>query len=359
MIFTLEVNQGIYILSEEEGEIILPSDRGAFLVEDFAKTYVVNGEPAASSSTSTQPTSTTSLGFPLSYPARTNTNPPPGQLLPERPKFTVKKSQGWKKSLVVVEITSSGHVYDKYQVHLALKEENASVNSVEEMLKQQLGFDVCVLDSKQLPIISSETTKGSQFWRGSRKILVAKKCQMSYLRRGKGQKRKSRTEDILDQLKKMVSSEPEEEEDFTEAPFPAPKQSKLQVASRGGVSTQPNTEEEATKIVQSIFKCSICLSQVNLPAAVCASCYAVIGCVPCVEQWNESSTSDSKCPLCRTNTDYALIPMVREIANILGQSIPRSDRAVEIEGSDTDTIPYGCADEEYQLEEDFDLGPML
>lgn len=182
---------------------------------------------------------------------------------------------------------------------------------------------------------------------------------MSYLRRGKGQKRKSRTEDILDQLKKMVSSEPEEEEDFTEAPFPAPKQSKLQVASRGGVSTQPNTEEEATKIVQSIFKCSICLSQVNLPAAVCASCYAVIGCVPCVEQWNESSTSDSKCPLCRTTTDYALIPMVREIANILGQSIPRSDRAVEIEGSDTDTIPYGRADEEYQLEEDFDLGPML
>lgn len=160
MIFKLEVNQGIYILSEEEGEIILPSDRGAFLVEDFAKTYVVNGEPAVSSSTSTQPTSTTSLGFPLSYPARTNTNPPPGQLLPERPKFTVKKSQGWKKSLVVVEITSSGHVYDKYQVHLALKEENASVNSVEEMLKQQLGFDVCVLDSKQLPIISSETTKG-------------------------------------------------------------------------------------------------------------------------------------------------------------------------------------------------------
>ncbi|KAJ7386718.1 hypothetical protein OS493_006730 [Desmophyllum pertusum] len=330
MIFKLEVNQGIYILSEEEGEIILPSDRGAFLVEDFAKTYVVNGEPAVSSSTSTQPTSTTSLGFPLSYPARTNTNPPPGQLLPERPKFTVKKSQGWKKSLVVVEITSSGHVYDKYQVHLALKEENASVNSVEEMLKQQLGFDVCVLDSKQLPIISSETTKGSQFWRGSRKILVAKKCQMSYLRRGKGQKRKSRTEDILDQLKKMVSSETEEEEDFTEAPFPAPKQSKLQVASR-----------------------------VNLPAAVCASCYAFIGCVPCVEQWNESSTSDSKCPLCRTTTDYALIPMVREIANILGQSIPRSDRAVEIEGSDTDTIPYGRADEEYQLEEDFDLGPML
>ncbi|KAJ7389595.1 hypothetical protein OS493_030281 [Desmophyllum pertusum] len=155
---------------------------------------------------------------------------------------------------------------------------------------------------------------------------------MSYLRRGKGQKRKSRTEDILDQLKKMVSSEPEEEEDFTEAPLPAPKQSKLQVASRGDVYTQPNTEEEATKIVQSIFKCSICLSHVNLPAA---------------------------CPLCRTTTDYALIPMVREIANILGQSIPRSDRAVEIEGSDTDTIPYGRADEEYQLEEDFDLGPML
>ncbi|KAJ7386858.1 hypothetical protein OS493_006891 [Desmophyllum pertusum] len=47
--------------------------------------------------------------------------------------------------------------------------------------------------------------------------------------------------------------------------------------------------------------------EVNLPTAVCASFYVVTGCVPCVDQWNESSYSNSKCPLCRTTTDYAHI----------------------------------------------------
>ena len=46
LIFKLEAQQGIYIYSEEEAEIILPSESGTFQVEDFWKTYVVNGEPA-------------------------------------------------------------------------------------------------------------------------------------------------------------------------------------------------------------------------------------------------------------------------------------------------------------------------
>ena len=82
-------------------------------------------------------------------------------------------------------------------------------------------------------------------------------------------------------------------------------------------STEQTVKEEAAKILKPIFKCSICLSECKLPAAACASCYAVIGCVHCLEQWIESSGSLSKCPLCRTTADYALVPLVREIANIL------------------------------------------
>ena len=43
MIFKLEAQHGIYIHSEEEVEIILPLESGTFQVEDFSKTYVVNG----------------------------------------------------------------------------------------------------------------------------------------------------------------------------------------------------------------------------------------------------------------------------------------------------------------------------
>ena len=39
----------------------------------------------------------------------------------------------------------------------------------------------------------------------------------------------------------------------------------------------------------------------------------------CLEQWIESSSSPSKCPLCRTTADYAPVPLVLGIANISGQ----------------------------------------
>ena len=161
---------------------------------------------------------------------------------------------------------------------------------------------------------------GSQFWRGNRKILAAKKSQLSYLRRGKGKKKKSRTDDILDRLRRIVSEPVEEEEDITEIGLAGPshqqtKQVQVQQlpAAAADCSTQQTVEEEAAKILKAIFKCSICLSECKLPAAACASCYAVIGCVHCLEQWIESNSSLSKCPLCRTTADYALVPLVREI----------------------------------------------
>ena len=67
----------------------------------------------------------------------------------------------------------------------------------------------------------------------------------------------------------------------------------------------------------------------------------------------------SKCPLSRTSADYAVIPLVQEIANILGQSVPRSNIEAENNASDTDTIPYGCGDDACYSNDDFDLVPVL
>ena len=51
MIFRLDLNQGIYI-SSEEGEIILPSDTGFYHVEHLEKTYFINGERMSKNSVS-------------------------------------------------------------------------------------------------------------------------------------------------------------------------------------------------------------------------------------------------------------------------------------------------------------------
>ena len=49
--------------------------------------------------------------------------------------------------------------------------------------------------------------------------------------------------------------------------------------------------------------------------------------------------------------NYVVIPVLCEISNLIGTSIPNSGEEAGA-GSDTDTIPYG-------EEEDLDLRPML
>ena len=94
---------------------------------------------------------------------------------------------------------------------------------------------------------------GSQFWRGNRKILEAAKSQLSYLRRGKGKRKKSRTDNILDRLRRIVSEPAEEEEkekDITETGLAVPshqqtKQVQVQQppAAAADCSTQQTVEE--------------------------------------------------------------------------------------------------------------------
>ena len=71
-------------------------------------------------------------------------------------------------------------------------------------------------------------------------------------------------------------------------------------------------EQEVAKVLKSIFKCSICLNTVCLPAAACASCYAVMGYIPCVEQWYASSAEPHQVPLLITLSDgcYAEFPVI-------------------------------------------------
>ena len=81
----------------------------------------------------------------------------------QRPSFTTStRKVQWKKTLVVVEIVPSGAMSEQFQVHLSLTEDTASVDEVQntEMLEQQLGFKVILLDSKHLPFMSGETSKG-------------------------------------------------------------------------------------------------------------------------------------------------------------------------------------------------------
>ena len=60
----------------------------------------------------------------------------------------------WRKSLVVVDMLPSGEIREKFQVYMSLAEET-SVDEVQRLLKQQLGFEVILLDAN-----TSSTDRG-------------------------------------------------------------------------------------------------------------------------------------------------------------------------------------------------------
>ena len=74
------------------------------------------------------------------------------------------------------DVLSSGAISNKFQVHLSLTQETASVDEVQNMLKEQLGFDVILLNSKHLPVMSGETTKGKPSSYNSKSFSRVKKA---------------------------------------------------------------------------------------------------------------------------------------------------------------------------------------
>ena len=165
MVFRLE-SQGIFIHSQD-GEISLPDDDGKFHIDalDAQKKYIVNGNPVAViPSIPSLSQSPIAMPIPIPYQnERSRLNPPPGI---KRPRFTTSststaaKTFTWKKAFIVVDIDTKGAVTEKFQIHLVLQEETATVEKIQEQLKGQLGYEVNLLDSKHLPILSNDMTKG-------------------------------------------------------------------------------------------------------------------------------------------------------------------------------------------------------
>lgn len=162
--------------------------------------------------------------------------------------------------------------------------------------------------------------------------MAVKTDQAANIRKKQSLKRKKPC-DFLEELKKLVTDTDDEDE---------VESHQMQHASRSA-ALNSSIEEEAKKMVSEMFNCSICLNPAKLPAAACACCFAVIGCIPCVEQWYETHNgANAKCPLCRTNKEYNIVPILRKVALILQQPLPEVDQVITIhsDNDSLDTIPY-------------------
>ena len=57
----------------------------------------------------------------------------------------------------MVDVLPFGEIRENFQVRISLTKETFSVDEVQRLLKQQLGFEEILLDTKYLPVMEGET----------------------------------------------------------------------------------------------------------------------------------------------------------------------------------------------------------
>ena len=179
------------MLEEIENVAIFPVDTGQFHTSQISAgmTYEVHGEPVdrshGNSSTPVQPsTPFGSYTAPVFGTPHSSAAKAPQQIYSHRNRLT-KKS--FRKAVSLVSLTgmdpmkpstskSSRLEYSIItQVYLCLTADQCNVTSVSDVVAEQVGFPVVLLDSKCYPLSSNAGTCGVDFWKSTRKILAASK----------------------------------------------------------------------------------------------------------------------------------------------------------------------------------------
>lgn len=158
----------IYITSEEH-EVLIADDNGMFQGLNPANNYILHGDPAVQT-VQTNYSNAQPRVQPGLVPARSRLNPPPIPPL-ARPSFSTPsgstsantsstRKPTWKKAFVHISVEENKPPQERCQLHLPLTEETATVDCIKTLLKDQVGCDIEILDSKFLPIVESPLTKG-------------------------------------------------------------------------------------------------------------------------------------------------------------------------------------------------------
>ena len=131
-----------------------------------------------------------------------------------------------------------------------------------ETIKEQVGFEVVLLDSKCYPILSNEDTSIPDFWRSTRKIIAA--SQQAYEKLG----------GIPPEMNLCKQMEECDESDLP----------KKRARVKGKEKMDDRRKMSVFDDLREAFECCICKLSCNTPT-VAPCCGRVIGCSACVERW--------------------------------------------------------------------------
>ena len=270
--------------------------------DDGSAKYEVHGEPAATSSVTKLPfgsysgpshlqSSHVSLSSPRSHGA---TRPFPASL---------KKKHTFRKTIILVSLscaslenkvsTSKSDITYTIvtQLVITLDMDNCGRSVVADLVKEETGYEVILLDSKCYPVLSNDTTNSVEYWKSTRKILAASETLYQKLKGTSTDLSKADIDQIID---------------LTEQSGPPPKVRKIassvleatkfdQVCEQlKSVNSRLERLENRLSFASTMIDVLICKGIIRKPLySTC--CKRMVVCDTCVRKW---VTIKFTCPLC-------------------------------------------------------------
>ena len=172
-----------------------PSKRFNFQHLDSRSRYEVHGDPIARNTSASPFGSYTGVSMPQT----------------PRPLFSAgkRKKSTFRKTIVLVSLTnaasdrpssskSSNITYNVVtQVVVRLETDNCSPLLVAQLVEQQVGYSVILLDNKCFPILDNDTTRTNEYWKSTRKILAASKVVYVNLKGSSADPEKAKFDSIV------------------------------------------------------------------------------------------------------------------------------------------------------------------
>ena len=289
----------VYLVKESDNTAIFPNDAtGRF----FSCAFTVGAVYDVHGSDHDGPGTSSGSGMPSgpfgAYTRYAIPNPPP-----HPPPITCPKKHVIKKNIGLASLSARKQgpssrnriqytAVTQMTVSLDPSRGQCCVSGVCEKVKEQIGFDVVLLDSKCFPVLPNDDTSCPEFWKSTRKIIAAP--TQSYEKLG-GVPADTDWLKECDQEnepppKKARSCKGKEKRTCESA-----VDEKLDI-----ILKRLDTIEHKVNIFEGLKKsleCCICKLPCQSPI-VSPCCGQVVGCTVCVDRWLERETS---CPLCRAN----------------------------------------------------------
>jgi len=170
--------------------------------------------------------------------------------------------------------------------------DQCSVPVVAQLVKEQVGYDIILLNNKLYPILDAPSTRGD-FWRSSSRKILAASAKLYEKITGKRPKAKGLEIDLTGN--EDIGSPP--------ASPSAAKKQKFEEEVKTGLDDikqhlqhlekQSMFEDE----VKRAFECVICKQAIRQPV-MAGCCQRLVGCMVCLETWLSHSPV---CPLCKSS----------------------------------------------------------